>query len=399
MVRSSTDSTVPRGRWRAARQLTIFDVMTRHHLFPFLLGLLLVTTGCRNANAPITIGLAGPLSAPFGEPMRLGARLAVDRINAEGGIRGRPLRLAERDDHADIDSAVAVAGDLLATDAVAVIGHMLSNTTMAAGPRYAGGRDPIALITPSSSAPEISELGPWVFRLSPTDLTHGIALARWTHDRLGLTRGTVVYLNNDYGRGVRRTFVQQFEALGGTVERVVPYLGTSPDLTPFLERLARDATSEFFLIAGRGDAAGGIVRALRARGLTIPVLGGDALESIDRSDGLAEGIYVSAAWLPSIDTPANREFITTWRARYPESREPNQVAAATWDAVHLLRSILETEGTERAAIRDALARVGETAPFRGATGSIAFDSLGDLREEQIWMGVIRGSTLLLAEGQ
>ena len=373
--------------------------MPRHRLSPLLLLLLLATVGCRDTHAPITIGLAGPLSAPFGEPMRLGARLAINRINAEGGVRGRPLRLEERDDHADIDSAVAVAGDLITTGAVAVIGHMLSNTTMAAAPRYASARNPVALLTPSSSAPEISELGPWVFRLSPTDLAHGTALARWTHDRLGLTRGTVVYLNNDYGRGVRRTFVQQFEALGGTVEELIPYLGTSPDLTPFLDRLARDNTSEFLLIAGRGDAAGGIVRALRARGVTIPVLGGDALESIDRSDGLAEGIYVSTAWLPSIDTPANQEFVTAWRTRYPESREPNQVAAATWDAVYLLRTILETTGTGRSAIRDALARVGETDPFRGATGSIAFDSLGDLREEQIWVGVIRGATLLLAEGQ
>ncbi len=373
--------------------------MFRLPLARLLIALLLMITGCRNATAPITLGLAGPLSAPFGEPMRLGARLAVDRINAEGGIRGRPLRLEERDDHADIDSAVAVAGDLIATDAVAVIGHMLSNTTMAAGPRYAASGNPVALITPSSSAPEISELGPWVFRLSPTDVSHGIALALWAHDRLGLTRGTVLYLNNDYGRGVRRTFVQQFEALGGTIEAMVPYLGTSPDLTPFLDRIARDSTSQFVVIAGRGDAAGGIVRALRARGLTIPVLGGDALESIDRSDGLAEGILVSAAWLPSIDTPANREFVAAWKTRYPDAREPNQVAAATWDAVFLLRSILETVGTGRSAVRDALARLGETAPFRGATGSIAFDSLGDLREEQIWMGVIRGNSLLLAEGQ
>ncbi len=373
--------------------------MARHPLSRLLVALLLMVAGCRTTSTPIIIGLAGPLSAPFGEPMRLGARLAVDRINAEGGIRGRPLRLEERDDHADIDSALAVSGDLLATDAVAVIGHMLSNTTMAAGPRYAGGGDPVALITPSSSAPEISELGPWVFRLSPTDLSHGIALARWAHDRLGLTRGTVIYLNNDYGRGVRRTFVGQFEALGGTIEAMVPYLGTSPDLTPFLDRLAGDSTSQFLVIAGRGDAAGGIVRGLRARGLTIPVLGGDALESIDRSDGLAEGIQVSAAWLPSIDTPANREFVAAWKTRYPDQRDPNQVAAATWDAVFLLRSILETVGTGRSAVRDALARVGETAPFRGATGSIAFDSLGDLREEQIWMGVIRGNSLLLAEGQ
>ncbi len=373
--------------------------MARHHLSAFLVVFLLVTGGCRTSDAPITLGLAGPLSAPFGEPMRLGARLAVDRINAEGGIRGRPLRLEERDDHADIDSAVAVAGDLLASDAVAVIGHMLSNTTMAAGPRYADSRNPVALISPSSSAPEISELGPWVFRLTPTDLAHGTALARWTHDRLGLTRGTVVYLNNDYGRGVRRTFMQQFEALGGTIEAMVPYLGSSPDLTPFLDRLARDTTSQFLMIAGRGDAAGGIVRALRARGVTIPVLGGDALESIDRSEGIAEGIYVSAAWLPSIDTPANREFITAWRTRYPESREPNQVAAATWDAVYLLRTIIESVGGGRSDIRDALARVGQSAPVRGASGLIAFDSLGDLREEQIWVGIIRGAALLLAEGQ
>jgi branched-chain amino acid transport system substrate-binding protein len=127
-----------------------------------VLALLLLAglTGCGRSERPIYIGVAGALSDPIGEPMRRAAQLAIGEINAAGGVRGRPLALIERDDFANPDSAVRVAEELYSSDAVAVVGHLFSGTTLAAAPIYNGGNRPLVAITPSSSAPEVSGCRP-----------------------------------------------------------------------------------------------------------------------------------------------------------------------------------------------------------------------------------------------
>ena len=87
---------------------------------------LLVICGCSSARDPIRIGLAGSLSDPVGVPMKHAAELAVEEINTQGGIGGRPLELLQRDDFADPDSAVFVATDLYEAGVSAVIGHLYS---------------------------------------------------------------------------------------------------------------------------------------------------------------------------------------------------------------------------------------------------------------------------------
>src|SRR6266850_3915597 len=121
--------------------------------------LTLALCACNFSRDPVRIGLAGSLSDPVGVPMKRAAELAVQEINASGGIHGRPLELIERDDYADPDSAVFVASDLYEAGVSAVIGHLFSSTTLAAAPVYNGGSDPVVAISPSSSSPDISTAG------------------------------------------------------------------------------------------------------------------------------------------------------------------------------------------------------------------------------------------------
>lgn len=359
---------------------------------------LLLASGC-GRDEPIYLGLAGAFSDPVGAPMRSAARLAVEEINATGGVDGRPLALLERDDYADPDSAVVAATALYQSPAVAVIGHIFSGTTLAAAPVYNGGRDPIVALSPSSSAPEVRDAGPYTFRICPSDLAHGSALARWAHDRLQLTRGAVLYLNDDYGRGVRATFVEEFTRLGGEVVSSDPYLGSTPEVGPYLDRLARDRRVQFIVVAGNRSEAETILRGARQRGLVVPIIGADGLEGIESAGALAEGVYESAAYFPSVRNLANRRFVDAYRRKYPAAGPPNQPAAATYDAVYLLREVLRKSGNDREAVRRVLADVGRGAPaFDGVTGRIAFDSLGDVPGRQVYVGVVRGGQVLLAGG-
>jgi branched-chain amino acid transport system substrate-binding protein len=361
---------------------------------------LLLVCGCGVSPEPIRIGLAGSFSDPVGIPMKLAAELAVEEINGQGGVDGRFLELVQRDDYGDPDSAVFVATDLYEAGVSAVIGHIFSGMTLAAAPVYNGGSDPVAAISPSSSSPDISSAGDYTFRICPSDLAHGIALAKWVHDTLKLQRGAVLYLNDQYGRGVRQTFVRDFVRRGGVLQSIDPYLGDTPQVGPFLDRLAKLGGTDFLVVAGNRGEAEEILRQARRRGLMMPILGGDGLEGIEAAGALAEGVHLSSAYLPTLATAANKTFLRAYRKKFPAAGLPNQPAAATYDAVYLLREVIGRAGPKRSAVRRELARVGGGAPaFRGVTGTVAFDAKGDVPNQSVYIGVVQGGAVRLAGGQ
>jgi branched-chain amino acid transport system substrate-binding protein len=360
---------------------------------------LLAATACRSSEGPVLIGLAGPFTDPVGAPMKRAAELAVEELNARGGVHGRPIQLVERNDFANPDSAVFVATDLYNAGVVAVVGHLYSGQTVAAAPVYNSGEEPVVALSPSSSAPDVSGLGPYTFRICPSDLAHGAALARWIRNRLGLERGAVLYLNDEYGRGVRETFADEFGRLRGELVSIDPYLGDTPDVAVYLDRLAKAGRAQFILVAGNRGEAEQVLREARKRDLTVPLLGADGLEGIEQGGPIAEGVYVSQAYLPTIDRPANRKFVEAYRQKYPGAGLPNQPGAATYDAIYLLHDVIARAGTNRSAVRSALAAVGRTAPaFDGVTGRVTFDSVGDVPGSEVHIGVVRAGAIRLAEG-
>jgi branched-chain amino acid transport system substrate-binding protein len=377
-----------------------------HRFRPFaprgaaLLTATLLVVSCANSSREaIHIGLAGSFSDPIGLPMKLAAELAVEEINATGGINGHPVELLAKDDYADPDSAVFVANDLYASDVSAVVGHLFSGMTLAAAPVYNGGDHPLVAISPSSSSPEVTTAGTYTFRICPSDLAHGAVLAHWVRDRLHLTQGAVLYLNDQYGRGIRQTFVSEFTRLGGDLRSIDPYLGDRPDVGPYLDRLAQGRKPEFLIIAGNRSEAEEIIRQARARGLRMPVLGGDGIEGIQEAGALAEGVYLSSPYFPAIPTAANRRFVQAFRKKYPEVGLPNQPAAGAYDAIYLLRDVITRVGADREAVRRALAGVGSASPaFEGVTGTVAFDAAGDVPNQNVYIGLVRHGAVEVVDG-
>jgi len=333
-------------------------------------------------------------------PMLDGARLAVQEINANGGINGRALELVERDDRENPDSAAAVAAELY-NDAgvVAVLGNGFSGLTLAAAPIYNGGDNPLVQISPTASAPAVSSAGPYTFRMCPSDLAHGGALARWARDGLGYQRGTVLYGNDDYGRGVRKAFASEFTAIDGQVIAADPYIGSPPEVGPYLDRIARSGRAEFIVLAGYLDEAEYILAEARSLGITIPFMGGDGIERIERQGALAQGTYVTAAYMSLIDTPRNNQFVEAWTQAFPGKAPPNLSAAGAYDAVYLISQAIAEVGTNRTAIRNAIAAVGTNRPaFQGVIGTIGFDANGDVTTPNVYVGVVRNGEVELAGG-
>jgi len=357
----------------------------------------LLAAGCHRQDDVVRIGVAGSFSDPIGLPMRQAAELAAEEINAQGGINGKRLELVIRDDYSDPDSAVFVAGDLYHSKVSAVVGHLFSGMTLAAAPVYNGGDDPVVAVSPSSSSPEVTGAGDYTFRICPSDLAHGTELAHWVRDRLHLTRGAVLYLNDEYGRGIRQTFVTEFTRLGGELESVDPYLGEQPEVGPYLDRLAHGRAPEFLLVAGNRSEGEEILRQAHKRKLMMPMLGGDGLEGIQDAGALAEGVYLSSPYFPSIPSAANRRFVEAFRRKYKAM--PNQPAAGTYDALYLLKDVIARAGTARADVRRALAGVGSvTPPFEGVTGTVAFDANGDVPNQNVYIGLVQHGQVTVVNG-
>jgi branched-chain amino acid transport system substrate-binding protein len=354
---------------------------------------------CSQADAPIRIGLAGPLSDSAGAIMKRAADVAVEQINASGGIGGRPLELIARNDFDDPDSAVAVATALEKEGVVAVIGHVSSEATLAAAAIYNGAGTPVVQISPSASAAAITTAGDYTFRVCPSVSRQGEALARFVTERLGLQRGTILYLNNEYGRALRAAFAREFSRVGGRIDAIDPYLGSTPELGPYVQRLGRQKASQFVLLGGLAEDAVVAMRLARALGITVPFLGGEGLAGLEAAGPMAEGTYVSRGYLPNFYTPKNRDFLLAYLRKYPDAPPPNQPAAATYDILFLLRDVIAEVGPTRPRIRARVAEIGRGAPpFEGVTGEIAFDQHGDVPRQRVVIGVVEDGRLRAVEG-
>ncbi len=351
---------VPLGRHRASRRA----------LLPALCGGLIIAAACSQQSGPIRIGVSANFQDVNMAPMLDGARLAVEEINASGGVNGRLLELVERDDHENPDSAVTVATEFYHDGAiVAVIGNGFSGLTLATAPVYNGGANPVVQISPTASAPAISNAGLFTFRMCPSDLAHGSALARWARDGLGYQRGAVLYGNDPYGRGVRQAFIAEFTAVEGQVLTADPYVGSPPNVGPYLDRIVQDGRAEFIVLAGYLDAAEYILTEIRNRGITL------------------------------IETPRNDQFVDAWSRSYPESDPPNLSAAGAYDAVYLISQAVAEVGSDRALVRDAIAAVGNGRPaFEGVIGTIGFDTNGDVTTPNVYVGLVRDGAVRLAGG-
>jgi len=330
--------------------------------------------------------------------MQRAAELAVKEINARGGIRGRQLTLRVLDDSARPEVAIRIARRLVDDlSVVAVIGHLTSSTSLAAGRVYGEARRPVVMLSPSASSPDLSGVNAYVFRVCPTDLSHGTQLARYARQTLGARRIGVLYVDDDYGRGLRLSFAAEFRRLGGEIVEEDPMLSTTPSLEPYLARLRANGGVDAVMLATERGGAEVALRDMARLGVRWPVFGGDALTGIESTGPLAEGVRLSTAYLPDRPGTRNERFVEAYARAYSGER-PDHRGAGAYDIVQLLAAVVTDVGTERRAIRNRVAQIGSAAPaFEGVTGTIAFDARGDVPAKPVVIGVVRTGGQLISE--
>lgn len=358
---------------------------------------------CDRGDDKVYIGVAGPLGAANGVSMKRAAEMAAAEINEAGGIGGKSVVLVFGDDGADPQKAIQVASDLKGNpDVVAVIGHVNSSASLRAATIYNADDSigsPVVQISPASSAPALRQSGPWTFRITPTDLEFSPALATFARG-MNLRRAAVLYANDDYGQGVMSTFERAFRGGGGTVVAADPYLPAvlerGSELDPYLRR-AIGRGADALVIGGQATEGVKIIQAARRLGFTGPILGSDGLTGAKDAGAVAEGVFVSSAFLPDRPDATAQRFVENYRKRY--SSLPDHRGAMTYDIMYLLRDAIREAGNDRQAVRDYVASVGAdrgVAAYNGVSGPIAFDTAGDVRNKPVTVGVVRGGQLVTA---
>ena len=251
------------------------------------------------ANAQVKIAVAGPMTgsfAPFGAQMAEGARMAVEAINARGGLDGEPVELVIVDDLSDPARAEAIARNLVEQSVVAVIGHFTTGASNAAAPIYAHAG--IVMITPASTDPTLTERGHWnVFRVAPRDDRQGDVAGRHLATEFGGARIGIVHDKSAYGKGLADRTRQVMNDLG--VNDVI-YTGIdvgAPSYAALVARL-RDADLDVVFFGGLHAEAGIILRQMREAGLDATFVAGDGILSpsfVALAGEAAEGALMTAA--------------------------------------------------------------------------------------------------------
>ncbi|HEU4586885.1 MAG TPA: ABC transporter substrate-binding protein [Gemmatimonadaceae bacterium] len=328
---------------------------------------------------PIVVGVAWPWASRKEVRYAEGLDMAVDEINAAGGVLGRRIALRKEDDHESVDEGEMVAQRLANDpDVVAVIGHLQSYVSVPASAIY--DLSGLLMIAPTATDPELTARGySRVFRATFTDTEVGRQMAEYAA-RQGYERIGIYYIRTDYGRNLANAFEERANDLGLTIPVRQSYepgdAEASESFRPVLRGWVELGLDAVFL-AGEVPSAARAIVAAREEGLSVPIIGGDAMSSgelISVAGEAAEGTVVATAFHADEPRAEVQRFTAAFEQRYGVA--PDAGSALGYDVIRLLTDAMKRAGT---ALPDSVARaLHSLRDWRGVTGSFTFDSTGNL---------------------
>lgn len=311
---------------------------------------------------PVRIAATFPLTgnaAAFGENARDGAQLAVDQVNAAGGVFGKPVAFDVQDNRCNPTEAVKIITQMLSDPGyTALFDGLCSSVVLASMPIVQ--RDQIPYMVATASATTISEQAgvggnTWTFKFNPTDLTMATAMVKWL-DEKGLA-DKVAFLgeDTDFGRSGEDGFTQAMAGIGKKMALQDFYQQGVADFSAVLTKLKASQPSVIALYGLSSDQQN-IVNQMATFGLKIPLTGRlqtDVLPPQALSSGFLDGTTSVQPYSSELDTPENAKFVAQYKEKY--GSVPNSIAYSGFEAMHTLLDAVKRAGsTDRNAVREAL---------------------------------------------
>jgi len=361
--------------------------MHRRHLLSLLLasGLALNGAACKKKSdgadgaggreaSEIVIGHYASMTgatAHFGQDTDKAARLAVEQINAAGGLVGKKLRIVTLDTRGDgAEAANAVTRLIDVEKSIAILGEVASSLSLQGGP--IAQRRKIPMVSPSSTNPKVTQIGDYVFRVCYIDPFQGKVMAIFARQNLKLDKVAILKdVKNDYSIGLADAFQKAFVAAGGTIAAEQSYSAGDTDFSAQLTAI-KSSGAQAVWVPGYYAEVGAIARTAVRLGLKVPLLGGDgwdAPELFQIGGDALNGSYFSNHFAPDQASPKAQKFVADFKAKY--GQEPTGLGALGYDGILVIADAIKRAGkAEPTAIRDALA---VTKDFEGVSGKITMD--------------------------
>lgn len=316
--------------------------------------------------------------ASYGQSISEGMELAIEEINASGGVDGKKIKVVKVDNKSDNAEAASAATRLTSQENVlAIIGAATSGNTIAQA-QIANDTKTI-LLSPSGTAPNVTEnedgsINEYVFRTSYIDPFQGTVAANFAAKELGV-KTAAIYSDSasDYAKGLAAAFKETFQKAGGTIVAEESYVAGDTDFRSTLTRI-KSANPEFVFIPGYYEEVGLIVKQARESGVTVPLMGADGWDSptlvdLAGKDALNNTFITNHYSAQDPDTKI-QEFVTKFKEKYKD-KSPDAFNALGYDSVYLLVDAIKRAGSlDREAVKDALA---ETKDISLVTGVVTID--------------------------
>lgn len=336
--------------------------------------------GAANEDREVTLGtifaITGAVSA-YGTPQENAINMAIDEINAEGGVLdGQEISLVNYD-YTSVDTEAAQLATRLATqdNVDAIFGGDTSGAAKTALQSATQHETPI--LSPSASADNYTEAASggveeWGWRVAFPDSYQGGALAQFAEQDMDAQKVAILMDNSsDYSLGLVEYFEETFS---GEVVKKENFTAGQTDFNATLTSL-NELDFDVLLVTGYYEEGGPIVRQAREMGLDQPILapdgfGNQALVELAGPENLND-VYYTTQFTTLIENPLVDDFVENYTELY--GSEPDMFAAMAYDAAYVMRDAIERAGSEnRQAINEALA---ETENFEGVTGTFSYDDM------------------------
>jgi branched-chain amino acid transport system substrate-binding protein len=360
-------------------------------LRPLFACALVTLTFARATEEPIRIGEYASITgkeASLGQSSHNGTMMAIDDLNAAGGVLGRPLLLITEDTQSKPGESATAAKKLISRDkVVALLGEVASSRSLEAAPVAQLAKVP--MISPASTNPKVTETGNYIFRTCFIDPFQGPVMAKFAQEKLRAKRVALIVSNSSaYSIGLAKFFREAFTANGGTIVLEQKYAEGDKDFKAQLTAIKAAGVDAVFN-PGYYNEGALIVLQARDLGLTLPIFGADSWEAealIELGGKAIEGAYLCSHYSPADPSPRVQNFVQAYKKRFGSTPDSN--ASLGYDSVLVLVDAIKRAGsTDRAKIRDALAA---TKNFAAVTGKITIDAQRNASKNAVIIQVRNG---------
>lgn len=327
-------------------------------------------------------------NASFGKASNNGTRLAIEEINAAGGLLGKQLQLITEDDQSQAGQPATIVQKLISQDkVVAILGEVASSRSLEAAPiaQKAG----IPMISPASTNPKVTEVGDYIFRVCFIDPFQGTVMAKFALEKGWKKVAVLTDVKQDYSVGLGEFFVKHFTANGGQIVREQKYSSGDKEFRAQLTSLKASNPDAIFVPGYYAEVAL-IARQARLLGIRVPLLGGDGWvgDSLLKVAGNAlDGSFISSHFSSEDKSPVVQNFVQRYRAKFGHT--PDDMAALGYDSAMILAEAIKRAGTtEGPKLRDAIAA---TRDHQGITGRITLDAQRNAAKSAVILTIADGA--------